>query len=1253
MPIQLPSLDCLGRLLQIVRFDFEASSKQESKLKKDLFRYQISVDANTRSASPSFVRIKPPPPQSLRMVQKCVKGLASEIEAFTWHRRAYAVPCSADLLLHQPVQVAGTSAHVYSSAAGQIRVVFSSDDDVVLPKQVEIWQEQMECKPQGISNALIDFWANFWCRDSVSEERDIEQWPHFQNVLRGQVSPCEEVPINMSEVGAWVHAARHLPKNKATGVCGWRNSDLRLLPETALADLATILNSPNLQGFPAELMQARVAVLGKVPCPTLPSQSRPITIMSNLYRLWARVFCQQVIKVWSAKLPPCIRGCLKGRCAQDVSYWLQSVAETHILNDEPCSGLVLDLRKAFNLLPRAPIGVLMRVLGVPDQQINFWLTSLSKLHRLFHVQGHLGEKLHSTTGIPEGDPISVLGTVAFCWLYVSLLTPYVAPSAYVDNLAWVADMQESHGPALEQVLELTRSTKMQIDWGKTYYWATHAAQRKWWQKGSSLLLPPGVYVPVLHHVKELGSHLSFCKRKGLGHLVDTFDQAAERLHKLCHDPSPLDVKAHVVQSGVWPYAFFGALSVAPGRQRLHKLRSNAARAIVGRHHTLSPYAALYFMPNVTDPETYLMAHQACHLARTARLMPETARAVLKVASREGPPKTVHGPGSAIQLMFGRLGWVVKQDGNFKGPGHATFNVYTSSVQAIKKAIQQAWALEVQGSVQDRVGLSTFPIPSRTITQKLFQQFSAWEQTILSRHVTGAFLSNAEKSTWSRVVTSECSLCGALDTKHHRLFTCPALMDVRQDHLEIMDQVQQFFPWWTHMLAAHEPEDLPFLRLVCGSRTLPPTLPLPENSRKLYLFTDGSAHNSSNPEARLTYWSVVWCHGVRDMHDLDAWEQLSLPAKVSSYRVVAQGCTPKDQTVPRAELSAIVWAAQWCQQQPQVEAVIFTDSQFAIDQWSQCGQSGSLGNTTCPDLLGAVQITSQVQLRKVKAHNKEGLSSKADTFLKWTTLGNELADTAAKQARGAELPIVLQASDSIAESANFQFDHLLSFCKFLIDINVAEIELKQNLAEDELTMPEADNIKRLVWDYYYDWEEYEIWDGLHPNVPADAESRLSGQPAEQEYDKKLLEWLSGLCWPCRPQQDEQPKDVCFLELFVCFTMWSGLLPPFAISTHDGTEWVEHASSQGLQQTASSIMLVQAFVKRIRGLEQQLGRDLLIAAEKFGIGRLCPLGVPSRQRGLDARPQLDNLLQWVPQVLEGSRCFDDSTFLHAAILRRDND
>ena len=414
VPITLPDVAYITQLLQVVKFDYEAFAAQEAKVKRDTYRYQVTVDAAGRSASPSFVRIKPQPPESLQRVQVCVEGQAHQVEVFSWHRRAYSASCAASLLLNQPVQVAGTTAQLYQAVAGQIKLIFAADDDIVLPPTVHIRQEQFDCSPQGVVGALVNYWSEFWNRDSCQAEWDLEQWPHFRDIVQGLTSPCSVVEIDMNDLSAWLHATHRLPKRKATGpgVCGWHNTDLRLLPPAAVRDLMRILNSPALSGFPPELMLARVAVLGKVASPTLPSQSRPITIMSNLFRLWARVFCQQIISVWSLTLPQSIRGCLKGRCAQDISYGLQQVAESHILANEPCSGLVLDLRKAFNLLPRSPIGHLMQLLGVPGEQVEFWLKSLSRLQRLFQVRDHLGAPLPSTTGVPEGDPISVLGMIS-------------------------------------------------------------------------------------------------------------------------------------------------------------------------------------------------------------------------------------------------------------------------------------------------------------------------------------------------------------------------------------------------------------------------------------------------------------------------------------------------------------------------------------------------------------------------------------------------------------------------------------------------------------------------------------------------------------------------------------------------------------------------------------------------------------------------------------------------------------------------
>ena len=248
-PWKLPDQDFLFQLLQVVRFDYEAFAKQE-KIKKDLFRYQVVVDAHSRAASPSFVRVRPPPPESLTRVQKTIQGTAKEVEVFTWHNRVYEVHAAASFLVHQPAFLAGVQVYMYHAAEGRVRLILPSDEDIVLPKSAVLEQDQVDCTPHGVAGSLTNFWAQFWTRDTEQEQWDLERWPHFNDILQGHTSPCPNVAVDMSDTGAWVHAARRLPRKKSTGVCGWHNSDLRVLPVRAITDVACILNSPNVQGFP-------------------------------------------------------------------------------------------------------------------------------------------------------------------------------------------------------------------------------------------------------------------------------------------------------------------------------------------------------------------------------------------------------------------------------------------------------------------------------------------------------------------------------------------------------------------------------------------------------------------------------------------------------------------------------------------------------------------------------------------------------------------------------------------------------------------------------------------------------------------------------------------------------------------------------------------------------------------------------------------------------------------------------------------
>ena len=77
--------------------------------------------------------------------------------------------------------------------------------------------------------------------------------------------------------------------------------------------------------------------------------------------------------------------------------------------------------------------------------------------------------------------------------------------------------------------------------------------------------------------------MRFGRKTRLGHLVDQFELAVERLHRLFHASCDVLAKCRVIQRSVWPFAFYGTLCTAPGATRMKYLRGNAARGGVGRY----------------------------------------------------------------------------------------------------------------------------------------------------------------------------------------------------------------------------------------------------------------------------------------------------------------------------------------------------------------------------------------------------------------------------------------------------------------------------------------------------------------------------------------------------------------------------------------------------------------------------------------------------------------------------------------------
>ncbi|CAE7263872.1 unnamed protein product, partial [Symbiodinium sp. CCMP2456] len=1220
-PTERPNLDYVRDLTSFVRFDVEALQRQNVAVKAKLFKFRLHVDAKDFGAARSFVRVKPAQNPPFTCVRHSSEQQVTLKDRHNYHLCTFAARHERWLELHSQVFYAQVPGQVTQVSPGAVTVLFDTADDCVLPATGRLCRYQQDSSWQGVVGSLMEFWSPIWNRDSSQQEADIAAWPKFQQLLQTCGQPGFEVPVDLLAVDAWQHVARKLSPRKARGICGWHNAELRILPRAALSDLAFILHHMSPSGFPASLLKARVAVLSKVAAPSHAAQARPITVLSCIYRLWARVLCTQVLAVWSSKLPPAISGCLRGRSALDLAYAVQAEIEACLLYQEDLSGLSLDLRKAFNYLPRAPICQLLQHLGVPPHVCHFWQKSLAKVCRTFQINQSLGPDLPSTTGAPEGDPTSVLAMIAVCWCFVSLLQGLVQPRAYVDNWSWTADAPDNHGPALLILQDLTESLSLQVDWAKTYVWALQNSSKSWWRAHSSTFVPSGVQLTLVDQVQELGSLFTFGRRTCSGAFGGKCQAALGRLQSLASDPQGLPVRAKIVQSGIWPFLFYGTEACLPSRSTISNLRSSAARAVVGDHKTLSAWAALCFSPGVQDPEVFLLCHHLSQLRRCFAIDPATAETVWsQVAGTVSiPDRAVCGPAGSLQNLLHRNGWTFHISGTCRGPLHQAFNIRLTSIKGIRSAVCAAWADTVHDNICHRNGLRFAPMPCPSETQKVFAKFRPWELKFLAKHYSGGFMSGAERNTWSREDTEFCPLCSAVDSKAHRLYKCPALFEQRAAHQDTLDWVQEHRPHWTHLAYVAWPDEASLLQLLLRQMGPPALPPPPAPVDCLCLFTDGSALQTNNVMGRLTAWAVVAAPRPSNAPEIQPW-QLEPSRLVASFAIVAQGSPAGAQTVPRAELAAIAWANNWCAQCPEQVVELYSDCQSAIDLWTDWTVAGwdAISRRCNADLLQHAVPRANLCVYKVKAHRQQAELADMTAWEQWLTAGNEAADSAAKAACSNIPSLVQDTARRVAAVSSTDSRYLYAFCKAILAIGPVDAQLRsavrtrvQQESDEQQWSSLAVFLERI--------REWRIPSPGSSSLPDIWEENWVGWTFGPRYGAKLLAWIEQLRWPTAPVEPQHDHHISYFELLLSFVTTMSVVPIVEDSASPGRYLPVTTANHRLRHVTLR-MLTECFRASLKRLGSQLDCDLLRFTEVTDITYMRLLHIPAPCPGLSGRPQL---------------------------------
>ena len=223
----------------------------------------------------------------------------------------------------------------------------------------------------------------------------------------------------------------------ACGLDGVSISDLKRMPGSVLSNFCDMFLEAETSGvWPPQLLMGKVVCLAKVEQPRDVMDYRPITILGLLYRLWGSYHARRAIRALDPYLPDTLYGSRAARHAGQVWSQLLWAVEEATAGRISLSGLMADLQKAFNHLPRLVVFEAAALLGVPMSVLTAWAGALAVLGRRFQLGANMTKPVYSVTGLPEGDGLSCLGMVVVdilfhCWH--SHYFPLCEPVSYVDD----------------------------------------------------------------------------------------------------------------------------------------------------------------------------------------------------------------------------------------------------------------------------------------------------------------------------------------------------------------------------------------------------------------------------------------------------------------------------------------------------------------------------------------------------------------------------------------------------------------------------------------------------------------------------------------------------------------------------------------------------------------------------------------------------------------------------------------------------
>ena len=519
-------------------------------------------------------------------------------------------------------------------------------------KELFFTQEKVVAQHGQMQQVIADGWNEFWQRDQGYFFED--EWDNILEHFRS-LNDCPSSPFEPFDEQRWTNMLSKISCKSARGCCGFSVKELRRMPSSLkswLFDIFRIIE--NGCPWPKCLTFARVVMLPKSDSqPKVGTDLRPITILSRLYRTWAKYRATDALLHLSKIVPAQIGGVVSGVSADLLTAWVTDLIEDTTEKEKEACGIVVDLKKCFNLIPRRPLCSLLEKIGIHPNVILCWMSMLVQMGRVIDFAGSVGSPQASFTGIPEGCPLSIIGMMAVAWVASvvtvgprDVLTPFFA-----DNWAIIAyhigDLKDS----IYSLEDFLKSWRMVTSPEKCWIWGTSKRMRT----SIKSITISGVHPPAVLVSKDLGCDVSYCQRKTKVTTRKRWSKAVSTLKRLKQRNLPKSFKKQASTTAGFGTAVFGIELVHHTKNEWNCIRSAISASIDRYRAGANSLLALSTGGDMTDPQLRAIVRRCLFWRKFCKVFPNRQSSFIERLSCCNRKSKV-GPAVAFVNSLLDMGW---------------------------------------------------------------------------------------------------------------------------------------------------------------------------------------------------------------------------------------------------------------------------------------------------------------------------------------------------------------------------------------------------------------------------------------------------------------------------------------------------------------------------------------------------------------------------------------------------------------------